>query len=300
MRYQSTSTVLMIRPAQFGFNPETADSNVFQQMNSQSVLAEALDEFDTMVAVLQSEGVTVWVEQDAPEPAKPDAIFPNNWLGMHPGKRMLLYPMLALNRRLERDPALIARIQERLPQHQLIDIHAWEDASEYVEGTGSLVFDHLQQLVFACHSPRTHAKAVQAVADLLGYEAHLFDAIDEKGKPYYHSNVVLSIGTQFAIVCAECIADNQREALLNALTANGRQLLFITRAQVNAFAGNVLELRNAADEYLIVLSQQAMDALEANEIAFLQQFGLLLPIEISCIERTGGGSVRCMMAEVFL
>jgi hypothetical protein len=290
----------MIRPAQFGFNPETADSNVFQQMNSQSVLAEALDEFDSMVAVLQSEGVTVWVEQDMPEPAKPDAIFPNNWLGIHPGKRMVLYPMLAPNRRLERDPALIARIQQRLPQHQLHDIHAWEEVTEYVEGTGSLVFDHLQQLVFACHSPRTHAKAVQAVADLLGYEAHLFDAIDEKGKPYYHSNVVLSIGTQFAIVCAECIADNQREALLNALTANGRQLLFITRAQVNAFAGNVLELRNAADEYLIVLSQQAMDALEANEIAFLQQFGLLLPIEISSIERTGGGSVRCMMAEVFL
>ena len=300
MRYQSTSTVLMIRPAHFGYNPETAESNVFQQPpvgeNSSEV---ALAEFDAMVEVLRSEGVDVWVENDSAAPEKPDAIFPNNWLGIHPGKQLLLYPMFAKNRRLERDPALIERLLHKLPLHVLHDVSAPEAEGRFLEGTGSLIFDHVQQIVFASRSNRTEEQLVLDVAKLLGYTAYVFDALDEQGTPYYHTNVVLSIGTRFAVLCAECIPETQRQSVIDALQKNGRAVLFITREQVRAFAGNMLEVRNSAEEYLIVLSTTAMEALQASEIAFLQQFGLLLPIEISHIERTGGGSVRCMLAEVF-
>ncbi len=300
MRYQSTSTVLMIRPAHFGYNPETAESNVFQQPpvgeNSSEV---ALAEFDAMVEVLRSEGVDVWVENDSAAPEKPDAIFPNNWLGIHPGKQLLLYPMFAKNRRLERDPALIERLLYKLPAHVLHDVSAPEAEGRFLEGTGSLIFDHVQQIVFASRSNRTEEQLVLDVAKLLGYTAYVFDALDEQGTPYYHTNVVLSIGTRFAVLCAECIPETQRQSVIDALQKNGRAVLFITREQVRAFAGNMLEVRNSAEEYLIVLSTTAMEALQASEIAFLQQFGLLLPIEISHIERTGGGSVRCMLAEVF-
>ena len=300
MRYQSTSTVLMIRPAHFGYNPETAESNVFQQPpvgeNSSEV---ALAEFDAMVEVLRSEGVDVWVENDSAAPEKPDAIFPNNWLGIHPGKQLLLYPMFAKNRRLERDPALIERLLHKLPLHVLHDVSAPEAEGRFLEGTGSLIFDHVQQIVFASRSNRTEEQLVVDVAKLLGYTAYVFDALDEQANPYYHTNVVLSIGTRFAVLCAECIPETQRQSVIDALQKNGRAVLFITREQVRAFAGNMLEVRNSAEEYLIVLSTTAMEALQASEIAFLQQFGLLLPIEISHIERTGGGSVRCMLAEVF-
>ena len=300
MRYQSTSSVLMIRPAHFGYNPETAESNVFQQPpvgeNSREV---ALAEFDAMVEVLRSEGVDVWVENDSAAPEKPDAIFPNNWLGIHPGKQLLLYPMFAKNRRLERDPALIERLLHKLPAHVLHDVSAPEAEGRFLEGTGSLIFDHVQQIVFASRSNRTEEQLVLDVAKLLGYTAYVFDALDEQGTPYYHTNVVLSIGTRFAVLCAECIPETQRQSVIDALQKNGRAVLFITREQVRAFGGNMLEVRNSAEEYLIVLSTTAMETLQASEIAFLQQFGLLLPIEISHIERTGGGSVRCMLAEVF-
>ncbi len=300
MRAQSSSKVLMIRPANFGFNSETAASNVFQHPSEgNDSQAKALEEFDAMVEILRSEGVDVWVENDNPDVVCPDAIFPNNCLGIHPEKHLVLYPMLAENRRLERNKALIKHIQEKLPQHQLSDLSDAEKQGKFLEGTGSLVFDHIRKVVYASKSERTNEELVLNLAQLLGYRPFVFDALDEHGIPYYHTNVLLTIGTRFSIVCAECIPESQRNAVLDSLFEGNRPVLLISRAQVNAFAGNMLELKNSADETLLVLSNTALSSLEASEIAFLQQFALLLPIEIPSIERIGGGSVRCMMAEVF-
>jgi hypothetical protein len=300
MQNQSTDTVLMIRPACFNFNIETAQSNAFQRvLNIENPNGQALQEFDAMVDILRAEGVTVWVEEDSIFPEKPDAIFPNNWLGIHPGKQIILYPMSAENRRLERDSQLISRIQLQLPGYSIIDFSLSERDGEFLEGTGSLIFDHIQKRFFASRSSRTHEKKVLEIAEILKFEPVIFDAIDEYSNAYYHTNVVLCIGTYFAIVCSESIPENDRNRVIKALSENGRALLHITREQVSAFAGNVLELKNSSDETLIVLSSTAMKALAPSELAFLQQFGLLLPIEIPFIEQTGGGSVRCMMAEVF-
>jgi hypothetical protein len=300
MQNQSTDTVLMIRPASFKYNVETAQSNAFQKAPSIENPNElALQEFDAMVAILRAEGVNVWVEEDSISPEKPDAIFPNNWLGIHPGKQIVLYPMAAENRRLERDSLLISRIQSQLKGYSITDFSLSENEGEFLEGTGSLIFDHLQRRVFASRSNRTNEKKALEIAEILQFEPVIFDAIDENSNAYYHTNVVLCIGTHFAIVCSESIPENDRNRVVGALSENGRALLHITREQVAAFAGNVLELKNSSDETLIILSSSAMNVLSPSELSFLQQFGLLLPIEIPFIEQTGGGSVRCMMAEVF-
>ena len=300
MQNQSTDTVLMIRPASFNYNVETAQSNAFQKAPSiENPNDLALQEFDEMVAILRAEGVNVWVEEDHIFPEKPDAIFPNNWLGIHPGKKIVLYPMAAENRRLERDPQLISRIQSQLPGYSIADFSLSERNGEFLEGTGSLIFDHIKGRVFASRSNRTHETKAFEIAEMLNFELIIFDAIDKHAIAYYHTNVVLCIGTYFAIVCSESIPENDRNRVIKALSENGRALLHITRDQVSAFAGNVLELKNSSDETLIVLSSSAMNSLTPSELAFLQQFGLLLPIEIPFIEQTGGGSVRCMMAEVF-
>lgn len=299
MKYQSSNRVLMIRPASFGFNPETATSNVFQQNLGAEYSTQALEEFDAMVDLLRSEGIAIWLESDQPIPAKPDAIFPNNWLGIHPRKQLVLYPMEAENRRLERDPILVERFMQELSGYTLTDWSSHELASEFLEGTGSVVLDHIDACIYACRSSRTNARLVEELGQLLNYRTHIFDSLDEQGKPYYHTNVMLSIGTQFAVICAESIPEVERAEVLDSLRKSGRQLLLISRKQVAAFAGNMLEVRNSSEEKMIVLSSTALDALEASEIAFLQQFALLLPVDIPTIERIGGGSVRCMLAEVF-
>jgi hypothetical protein len=289
----------MIRPANFGYNPETAASNAFQQNFGLEYSDQALVEFDAMVDLLRSEGIEVWLEEDQPIPLKPDAIFPNNWLGIHPGKQIVLYPMAAVNRRLERDPALIERLKEQLVGYTITDLSAHELATEFLEGTGSVVLDHIDACIYACRSIRTNERLVEELGRLMGYRTVVFDSLDELGKPYYHTNVMLSIGTQFAVICAESIPENERIEVLDSLRKSGRQLLLISRKQVAAFAGNMLEVRNSSEEKMIVLSSTALDALEASEIAFLQQYALLLPVDIPTIEQIGGGSVRCMLAEVF-
>ncbi|HPH83354.1 MAG TPA: arginine deiminase-related protein [Flavobacteriales bacterium] len=299
MKYQSSNRVLMIRPASFGYNPETAASNVFQQNLGAEYSTQALEEFDAMVDLLRSEGIAIWLEADQPIPAKPDAIFPNNWLGIHPGKRVVFYPMEAENRRLERDPILIERLKQDLSGYSYTDWSSHELAHEFLEGTGSVVLDHIDACIYACRSSRTNARLVEELGQLLNYRTHIFDSLDEQGKPYYHTNVMLSIGTQFAVICAESIPEVERAEVLDSLRKSGRQLLLISRKQVAAFAGNMLEVRNSSEEKMIILSSTALDALEASEIAFLQQFALLLPVDIPTIERIGGGSVRCMLAEVF-
>lgn len=290
----------MVRPAAFGFNPETAIDNAFQQTDvNQDVSDLARAEFDNMVEVLRSEGVEVIVHADTPEPKKPDAVFPNNWFSLMPDGSFVLYPMKAPNRRLERDPALIHSLRQRFIPRREIDLSAAEAQEQFLEGTGSIVFDHLQRKAYASRSSRTNDDLFCQICRELAYTPVIFDALDERGNPYYHTNVLLSIGTRFVLVCAESIPEPQRAEVLRSLEESQRIIIHITRAQVNAFAGNVLELQNSNAEAIIVLSARAHEALEAWQLLQLSQCGLLLPVFIPTIETIGGGSARCMLAELF-
>ena len=299
MKRQSTGTVLMVRPASFGFNPETAGSNVFQRAELNPLTDEILREFDAAVGCLRSNGIEVIVWDDSPAPLTPDAIFPNNWLGVHPGKKLAIYPMFAENRRAERDPAIIELLTVKLPGYEFFDFSDFENENKMVEGTGSLVFDHLQKKAFACRSVRTNEDLVNTIAGQLGYEAVIFDAADEDGIPYYHTNVVVAIGTSFAIVCEESVAESQRASLIRNLRYQGREIIRIERRQLNSFAGNMLELRNDKGELLIILSETAFKSLNTAQIKKLGTAGRTVIVTIPLIEQTGGGSIRCMIAEIF-
>lgn len=300
MRHQSTDTVLMILPKSFGFNYETADSNAFQNQNTNpdsNDLARA--EVTQMANQLREEGVTVWLEEDEETPECPDAVFPNNWLGVHPSGDIVLYPMMAANRRLEKRSNLIKRIQERLPNHTMFNMSNYEQSGAFLEGTGSLVFDHIEKVVYASKSPRTSESLARMIAQRMDYHLVLLEALDAHGKAIYHTNVVLSVGTYFAIAASSNLSSGSMAELSARMKASGRMLIEITDAQMNAFAANVLELKNEFGEKLIVISETAFDALSPEQIAGLQQCGLLVPVSVKHIEQVGGGSVRCMLAEIY-
>jgi hypothetical protein len=256
---QACKRVFMVRPAAFGYNAETAATNGFQ---------------------------------------RPDAVFPNNWVGLHDHGIRVYYPMLAKNRRQERNHEVIAFLDEQLPAKQIRDYTAYEIQDLAMEGTGSLIFDYLNKRVFASVSPRTEPEIMQKISNDLGFEPILFDAFDMNGHAYYHTNVILSIGTKYALICADAIPEDQREKVLESLSYPERTIIPITRQQVDAFAGNVLEISNSNDELLIVISQTAVDSLRDEQIAVLQRSGLLLIANIPVIESIGGGGVRCMLAEI--
>lgn len=289
----------MVRPAVFYSNPETASSNSFQTGTDASPDFElVLAEFDALVFALQNEGVNVYVFHDLSLPPKPDAIFPNNWVGIHHDRMRVYYAMEARNRRIEKNNAVCTYLDQIAPAKEILDISDAAEKSMYLEGTGSLVFDYLTKRVFASRSSRTDEKLTHKIAEHLGFEPVLFDALDSNGKPYYHTNVILSIGTRYAILCSESIPHNEREKVISQLAFDERTLIEISREQVNAFAGNVLELRNSLDELLIVISSRALEVLSEAQLLALQQAGYITPVSIPTIEKYGGGSVRCMLAEI--
>ncbi|AII50608.1 citrulline utilization hydrolase CtlX [Hymenobacter sp. APR13] len=302
---QSASTVLMVRPASFGFNPVTAPSNSFQQFMAGHTPAElqarAVAEFDAAVAQLRGHGLRVLVFEDAPSPARPDAVFPNNWLTLHADGRVLLYPMCAPNRRLERRPDLVAALAQEFAVTEVLDYSAREEQAVFLEGTGSIIFDHEHRVAYAGLSPRTDAALLAEVCAELGYRPVAFRAQDAQGQEIYHTNVLLSIGPGFAVVCLESIrAAAERAAVVASLQETGHEIVDITLAQVARFAGNMLALQPAAGPALLALSQSAHDALTPAQRHTLSAYATLLPLPIPTIETIGGGSVRCMLAEVFL
>ena len=310
---QTASGVLMVRPAAFGFNPQTAGSNRLQRAiepSGGSVGAAANDcarsEFDTMVRLLRGEGVVVVVMEDAPEPARPDAIVPNNWFSLHADGTLCLYPMAAANRRSERRvDALQAALRAALCHVGTVrDFTGYEKSSRFLEGTGSLVLDHVARVAYACRSPRSDAGLVQEWCEALGYQPEIFTATDSSGCDYYHTNVMLSIGTRFAVVASESIAASDRERVRARLRASGRHVIDIDRQAVANFAGNILELASwdeaLGDCSLCVLSARARAAFGAEkwrQLSSLVDGTLVVPVPT--IETLGGGGVRCMMAELF-
>jgi hypothetical protein len=304
-RTQCAAAVMMIRPAAFDYNPQTAASNRMQVAavpGSTSAGTLAVAEFDAAVTALRGAGVQVCVVADEPIPPKPDAVFPNNWVSWHADGTVVLYPLQARNRRLERRRDILESVAERCSYRisRVLDLSGFEEQGRYLEGTGSLVLDHVRRQAFACRSSRTDEALVRHWADNLGYEAVVFDAVDAAGAPYYHTNVMLSIGCQVAVVAADAIVPADRERVLAALAAGSRDLIAIDRDAVAGFAGNMLELLGTSGRRVLALSAHAARILPAaTRLRLAAGTDEFVALSIPTIERLGGGSVRCMLAEVF-
>ena len=296
----------MIRPVRFGFNEQTAASNAFQDaaMAHQPIdqaQADAHREFDEMVRQLRANGVDVMVYNDTPEPHTPDSIFPNNWVSFHYSGTVVLYPMQAENRRLERRKDIIDDLSQRFHVSKVVDLTAYEDEGKYLEGTGSLVFDRMNRVAFACLSPRTNPEVLAEYSRRTGYQTVLFHAVDGTGKAVYHTNVLMCIGDSFAVVCLQAIQDlDERLMVRQKLEQLGKRIIEITIDQMNAFAGNMLLVQTTRGHKLLVMSKQAYNSLTDKQIDVLDDYATLQTFDLATIEANGGGSARCMMAEVHL
>jgi hypothetical protein len=301
---QSARSVLMVRPAAFGSNPDTRASNAFQrdqpELASSELQSLVLREFDAVADGLQRAGVDVVTIDDDPRPPRPDAVFPNNWVSFHADGTVVLYPMLAPSRRLERRAEILAQLSRDFRITRTIDLTGHERSGAFLEGTGSLVLDRVHRLACACLSPRTHLDALGDFAQQLDYEIVSFDAVDAGGMPIYHTNVLMCIGERFAALCVESIVgEPQRAALVRVLEDSGHETIALSHAQMNAFAGNMLELQGRAGK-VIAMSAAALGALTAEQRRRLEKHGQLVASPIPTIEHCGGGSVRCMLAEIHL
>jgi hypothetical protein len=294
----------MVRPAAFGFNAETAANNYFQSRPSvgqEQLQHQALAEFDAMVATLREKGIEVVVIEDTPEPVKPDAIFPNNWLSTSPNGTVAVFPMYAPSRRIEKREEILRQLADTFEVKDLQDWSEYEVEGRFLEGTGSMVIDHENKMIYACASERTSPVLLEKYASANGFQAMVFLATDHENRPIYHTNVMMALGDKFCVLCEEAIEEEwDLIAIRQLLDSTGHTIIPITQEQMNCFAGNMLLLMNAQGEKILVMSQAAYDCLRGEQKEMLEAFSTLLPIDVSTIEKVEGGSVRCMMAEIFL
>jgi hypothetical protein len=298
------SQILMVRPYQFLSNPETRESNAFQNPSTKGITeitALSLQEFDFMVQTLRDHKIKVMVFQDPGEVETPDSIFPNNWISFHDSGDIFLYPMMAPNRRLERrfeDISLIIKSQG-FKFRRKIDLSYFELENKFLEGTGSMVLDRKNKICYACLSPRTNTEVVDEFCRESGYRSFIFNAFDENQRPIYHTNVLMCVGDKFVLACLDSIRDEkQKEGFQELVQSTKKQLIVISLNQMNHFAGNMLEVISADKVTWLIMSDQAQKSLSASQIKQLNQYVKILSIPIYTIEENGGGSVRCMMAEI--
>jgi hypothetical protein len=300
---QSTNSVLMIRPGRFYPNPETAADNAFQRNAdgaSDALTQLARKEFDAAVQTLRAAGVNVHVFEDTTEPEKPDAVFPNNWISTHHDGRVALFPMYSALRRRERRQDIVVELRNHYRVTEVIDYSPFEDDDYCLEGTGSLVFDHPNKIAYVSLSNRSNPKVIQRFAEDFSYEPVTFTSIDSNGQPIYHTNVMMSIGTAFAMVGLEMIQNKvERQQLCARLEKTGKEIVELSADQIANFAGNAIELHNKSGEKLLVLSSRADNALTEDQRKRLLRHARLIPLELSTIE-LGGGSARCMIATIHL
>jgi hypothetical protein len=299
---QTTSKVLMIRPLHFLYNEETAVNNSFQVRGDQENLTEkAIFEFDTFVNLLRAEGVDVTVVEDSPDPHTPDAIFPNNWISFHSSGIYCLYPMFAPNRRKERKSEVISVIQKKFHYDLLIDFTGYESENLFLEGTGSMVLDREKRLAYACLSPRTNETVLQDFCSRLNYQAIVFHAVNESGQAIYHTNVMMCVGDRYIVICLDSITDpSEKKYVEDTILRNGKEIIRISTHQMNHFAGNMLQLENERREKILVMSNAAWDVLLPDQREKLTKYNRILHTSLSQIETNGGGSARCMIAEIHL
>lgn len=306
MQSQATSRILMIRPVNFGFNTETAGSNAFQDVKmaaqTKDVAQEdALRKFDEMVRQLRAVGVEVIVYEDTADPYTPDSIFPNNWVSLHASGTVVLYPMQAQNRRLERRPDIINDLAERFHVAKIVDLTHFEQEGKFLEGTGSLVLDRMHRVAFACLSPRTHPDVLAEFGRQTNYRTVVFHAADAGGKAIYHTNVLMCIADTFAVICLAAITDpDERLMVRQELESLNKRVIDITLEQMANFAGNMLMVLTQKGQKLLVMSTSAYQSLTPKQLDLLDDYATLFHFNLSMIEGNGGGSARCMMAEVHL
>ena len=300
---QASNSVLLVRPACFGFHAEAAESNAFASAPADAdVQPRAVAEFEALVKRLSQARVNVLVLDDSADPAKPDAVFPNNWLSFHPDGTLVLYPMATAARRLERNAKAVGELVAKAGYEvrRIVDMTDHETKGQFLEGTGSLVLDRPRRCAYASLSARTDRDAIADFEDQLDYTTLVFDAADRDGRPIYHTNVLLSLGTHFAVLCVDAVAPAQRVALIAEIEATGREVITITFDQMGRFACNLIELSNRDREPVIALSSAALNAFTPDQRRQLESFGELAAVDIPTIEAVGGGSVRCMIADIHL
>jgi len=302
---QICSTVLMVRPASFGFNSETAANNAYQQNPDKelanSIQKRALEEFDRYVAALRTHDIAVEVIEDSKIPPKPDAIFPNNWFCTLPSGKVIIFPMFAPNRREEKREEILQILKSRYKFSDFEDWSEYEAENFFLEGTGSMIFDHPGKCVYACLSARTHKPLLETFARAHGYRPVFFTASDHKGVPIYHTNVMMHIGTTYAVICLESIKNQaERIRIKQELQRSGHEVIPITLDQVAHFAGNMLQVQSKTGKSYTLMSRSAWNILSSEQQQTLSVHSEPLVVDIPTIEKTGGGSARCMVAEIFL
>lgn len=302
---QTTDTLLMVRPAHFGYNPETAANNAFQvddkSLSAQEIQDKALAEFDLFVETLRAKGIKVIVVEDLTELHTPDAIFPNNWITFHQDGLIITYPMYAQKRRMERREDVIIGLANEYAITNHVRMEGHEAQNKFLEGTGSMILDRPNRLVYACLSPRTNLELLDEFAQITGYTPVVFHATDGQGQDIYHTNVMMALGETFVVIALDSIKDeSERVLLLQKFAETGKEIIAISLDQMMAFAGNMLQVRNQAGQTFLVMSTQAFESLRSDQIAQIEKHTHILHSPINTIEKYGGGSARCMMAEVFL
>ena len=300
----------MIRPVQFRFNEQTAVNNYYQKKNGGSsgeeTQQQARREFDDFVQVLRQHGIAVIVIEDTATPDTPDSIFPNNWISFHEDGRVAVYPMYAENRRLERREDILELLKDNyaFSWTEKVDFTFFEAEGKYLEGTGSMILDRVNKIVYAALSQRTHEEALGEFCRRFTYRPVVFKAFQHVGGerlPIYHTNVMMCVADQFAILCADSIDDRaEREAVINTLEKTGKEVIFISEAQKEYFAGNMLQVTNTSGEKFLIMSSAAYDSLSRQQTTAIQKYCAILHSPLHTIEALGGGSARCMMAEIFL
>ena len=294
--------ILMVRPYQFYFNQQTAANNFFQSnINIENANELAIAEFDAMVESLRAHQIEVKVIQDTKDPSTPDSIFPNNWVSTHASGTLCLYPMYAENRRAERKSSVIEFLQSNYKIENLLDITHFEKEGKFLEGTGSMVLDHQNKIAYGCMSERLDKEAFTYWCDKMQFKPISFKAVDDKAQPIYHTNVMMCMGDQFVVICLDSIPnEKEKQMLLDSFEQTNKEVIEISQDQLNHFAGNMLQVFDIAEKPHLIMSEQAYSRLHAAQLKSLEKYNPLLPISIPTIEALGGGSTRCMMAEIHL
>ena len=305
---QVTSKIIMIRPKHFNYNVETADNNFFQKkinsVSSTDIKRKSISEFNRLVKALKRKKITVEIFEDSEDIITTDSVFPNNWFSLHKNGNFYLYPMFSKNRRKERRKDIIQHIKDKYNVKQIVDLSHYEKENKFLEGTGSMVLDRENRICYASISERTNSEILHIFCKHLGYEPVTFKAyqkVNDSLEEIYHTNVIMSIGINYVIICLQCInSKKERKFIIDKITSTGKTLIEISEYQLNNFAGNMLQVENENGKKFLIMSKKAYESLEDNQIKLIESYNEIIYSDLSIIETLGGGSARCMIAENFL
>ena len=303
---QTASTVLMVEPIAFGYNAQTAENNYFQvEQKDADIQTKALEEFNNFANKLKSKGINVISIKDTLEPHSPDSIFPNNWVSFHNDGKVVLYPMFAPNRRVERRPDILETLKDKgFEITEIDDLSHFEDQEKFLEGTGSMIFDHDHKIAYGSVSLRLDEELFRQFCTKFGFRPVVFHSYQNAGGerlPIYHTNVMMCVADKFVVICLECIDDElEREKVQEVIKSTQKEIIEISEDQMQQFAGNMLQVQNEAGEKFLVMSESAYRSLTAQQISAIEKYCEIIYSDLNTIETNGGGSARCMLAEVFL